>query len=174
MARTQSGYGLELALNGLRKWIAKHPVLTATIIAAIVVAAVFTGGAVLAAPAALTIMASIGIVCGLAGALVLAGLAKRANPYENVSDGVADDMHQAGVKDKASLKTKLSFLSVASLLTAFSALIFPPLGIALCGIAAVLAGAGLVAGAGQALVAIRKEAKYSAVPSEDSDGDIYS
>lgn len=138
--------GLKKSSEQVKNLVVKNPITTIAILAAIIAASVFTGGAFLAATGALAVMAKLGFGIALAAVIISAVMASSVeNPYVGVSRGVRDEMCDANVSDGQETKAKWTLVCMFSVISAISVAIFPPAGIAILG-EAIAAGSAVVTG----------------------------
>lgn len=139
---TNVGTKLMQTASGL---ISRNPAASITIIAAVIIGSIFTGGALVATPAGLAIVANIALAASLLFTTVCAiKYMNVSNPYEGAGLGLKEDLIAGKVSDGRSERRKYALLGAIGLIGAL-ATIEIPVGVILCGITAAVVGGRLIA-----------------------------
>lgn len=144
------------------QWIKQHPILIIAILAGLITASAFIGGALLAAPAVLLIMTQIGtITSGVCSVIFLLMSCLISNPYEGKGAGERDEMIASGLSSGETERGFALLAAFAGIIITILSICYPPiLGVVLCGVFATALVSGLSAGIGH-LVSSHGETKPS-------------
>jgi hypothetical protein len=122
----------------MKRWMKKHPILTSAIIGGLIVAAVFTGGAILA-PVALAVMANIGAYITTIGFAILAAC---------ICSVVGSALHRSspdgGKSDWAGPIIAIAAVFAAAFGGASLCIAVPLVGVVACGLVATAVGGALI------------------------------